>query len=437
MIGTARSVAVAVLIRIDTEGAFAHLALPRTLDRSGLSARDRALVTELVNGATRRRRALDWVVDRFLSRPPPPPARAVLRLGAYQLLEMNMAAHAAVSTTVDAAPERYRGLANAVLRRVAEVAPAYRDGSLPWPNDATRLSYPDWIVKVLAADLGRDDALKALEAMNRPPPPPARGNGDSGAPAGPDAASGGGDSSVPAGPDAASGGGDSGAPVNSDAAGGNGGSGAPTGPGAPGGGGYRPDLASRLVADAVAVSPGDLVYDMCASPGGKALALAGRGATVMAGELHRNRARLLARNRDEAGAESMGVLAADGRNPPFGSGRFDAVLVDAPCSGLGTLRRRSDARWRVEPDSVARLAGLQRDLIDAAAGLLRPGGSLAYSVCTLTAAETLEVADHAAGQGDLEPDEAPPEPWRPHGTGGILLPEPGHDGMALFRWRKV
>lgn len=429
MIGTARSVAVAVLIRIDTEGAFAHLALPRTLDRSGLSARDRALVTELVNGATRRRRALDWVVDRFLSRPPPPPARAVLRLGAYQLLEMNMAAHAAVSTTVDAAPERYRGLANAVLRRVAEVAPAYRDGSLTWPDDATRLSYPDWIVKTLAADLGRDDALKALEAMNRPPPPPARGNGDSGAPAG---------------PDAAGSGGDSGAPANSDAAGGNGGGGAPPGLGAPSGGrsegeggGYRPDLASRLVADAVAVSRGDLVYDMCASPGGKALALAGRGATVMAGELHRNRARLLARNRDEAGIGSMGVLAADGRNPPFGPGRFDAVLVDAPCSGLGTLRRRSDARWRVEPDSVARLAGLQRDLIDAAAGLLRPGGSLAYSVCTLTAAETLEVADHAAGRGDLEPDEAPPEPWRPHGTGGILLPEPGHDGMALFRWRKT
>ena len=426
MIGTARSVAVAVLIRIDTEGAFAHLALPRTLDRSGLSARDRALVTELVNGATRRRRALDWVVDRFLSRPPPPPARAALRLGAYQLLEMNMAAHAAVSTTVDSAPERYRGLANAVLRRVAEVVPAYRDGSLTWPNDATRLSYPDWIVETLIADLGRDDALKALEAMNRPPPPPGRGNGDSSASANSDAVGGGG-SGAPTGPDAA-GSGDSGAAAAPGAAG----SGR-----SEGGGGYRPDLASRLVADAVAVSPGDLVYDMCASPGGKALALAGRGATVMAGELHRNRARLLARNRDEAGAGSMGVLAADGRNPPFGPGRFDAVLVDAPCSGLGTLRRRSDARWRIEPDSVARLADLQRDLIDAAAGLLRPGGSLAYSVCTLTAAETLEVADHAAGRGDLEPDEAPPEPWRPYGTGGILLPEPGHDGMALFCWRKT
>jgi len=427
MIGTARSVAVAVLIRIDTEGAFAHLALPRTLDRSGLSARDRALVTELVNGATRRRRALDWVVDRFLSRPPPPPARAALRLGAYQLLEMNMAAHAAVSTTVDSAPERYRGLANAVLRRVAEVAPAYRDGSLSWPNDATRLSYPDWIVETLTADLGRDDALKALEAMNRPPPPPGRGNGDSGAPANSDAAGGNGGSGVAANSDAARGG-DSGAAAAPGAVGGR---------SEGGGSGYQPDLASRLVADAVSVNPGDLVYDMCASPGGKALALAGRGATVMAGELHRNRARLLARNRDEAGVGSMGVLAADGRNPPFGPGRFDAVLVDAPCSGLGTLRRRSDARWRIEPDSVARLAGLQRDLIDAAAALLCPGGSLAYSVCTLTAAETLEVADHAAGRDDLEPDEAPPAPWRPHGTGGILLPEPGHDGMALFCWRKT
>ena len=392
MTGTARSVALAVLVRIDDEGAYAHLALPRALDRSGLSTRDRALVTELVYGATRRRRALDWVLDRFLTRDPPPPARAALRVGAYQLLDMGMTPYAAVSASVDAAPERYRGLVNAVLRRVSETVPDYRNGSLSWPDEATRLSYPDWIVETLTEDLGAEDAIKALEAMNAPPPSPATG---------------------------AAGGG---------AAGGN-------GEGADGG--YRPDLASRLVADAVAAVSGDLVYDMCAAPGGKALALAGRGAVVVAGELHGNRARLLARNRDEAGIGPVSVLAADGRNPPFEPGRFDAVLVDAPCSGLGSLRRRADARWRIEPDAVTRLAGLQRDLIDAAAALLRPGGSLAYSVCTLTAAETVGVADHAAGRGDLDPDEAPEAPWRPCGTGGVLLPEPGHDGMALFRWCKT
>lgn len=391
MTGTARSVALAVLVRIDDEGAYAHLALPRALDRSGLSPRDRALVTELVYGATRRRRALDWVLDRFLTRDPPPPARAALRVGAYQLMDMGMTPYAAVSASVDAAPERYRGLVNAVLRRVSETVPDYRNGSLSWPDEATRLSYPDWIVDTLTEDLGAEDAVKALEAMNAPPP--ATGAASGGGPAG--------------------------------------------GNGEGADGGYRPDLASRLVADAVAAADGDLVYDMCAAPGGKALALAGRGAVVVAGELHGNRARLLARNRDQAGAGSVSVLAADGRNPPFEPGRFDAVLVDAPCSGLGSLRRRADARWRIEPDAVPRLAGLQRDLIDAAAALLRPGGSLAYSVCTLTAAETVGVAGHAAGRGDLDPDEAPEAPWRPCGTGGVLLPEPGHDGMALFRWRKT
>ena len=394
MTGTARSVALSVLVRIDAEGAYAHLALPRALDRSGLSRRDRALVTELVYGATRRRRALDWVLDRFLTRDPPPPARAALRVGAYQLLEMGMTPYAAVSASVDAAPDRYRGLVNAVLRRVSETVPDYRNGSLPWPDAATRLSYPDWIVETLTADLGAEDALKALEAMNAPAPAPAPATGE--------------------------GGGTEGGGHSEDAP-----------------GGYRPDLASRLVAEAVAAGAGDLVYDMCAAPGGKALALAGRGPVVVAGDLHRNRARLLARNRDEAGELPVSVLAADGRNPPFGPGRFDAVLVDAPCSGLGSLRRRADARWRIEPDAVARLAGLQHDLIDAAAALLRPGGSLAYSVCTLTAAETVGVAGHAAGRGDLDPDEAPEAPWRPHGTGGILLPEPGHDGMALFRWHKT
>ena len=133
----------------------------------------------------------------------------------------------------------------------------------------------------------------------------------------------------------------------------------------------------------------------------------------------------------------MTVVAADGRHPPLRTGRFDVVLVDAPCSGLGTLRRRPDARWRIEPSAVPRLVELQRSLLDAATGLLRPGGQLVYSVCTLTAAETLEVAEHASRDDRLELRPPPPEPWLPHGDGAILLPDTDHDGMALFRWRRA
>ena len=153
--------------------------------------------------------------------------------------------------------------------------------------------------------------------------------------------------------------------------------------------GYVQDLSSQLVTDAIDVQAGDLVADLCAAPGGKATDLAARGATVIACDSNRGRVGLLDANRRTLGVESMHAVVADGRHPPLRPGRFDAVLVDAPCSGLGTLRRRPDARWRIAPSAVPRLVELQRALLDAAAALLRPGGQLVYSVCTLTAAETL------------------------------------------------
>ena len=359
-----------MLVRVDANGAYANVALPAALSRTSLDKRDRAFVTELVYGATRRRRALDWTLDAFLETPPPPRVRAALRLGAYQIIELGTPAYAAVSATVAAAPRSHRGLVNAVLRRVVDVGPP------DWPDDATRLSYPDWIVEALAADLGRDAALDILESMNAP-------------------------ARVHQRPD-----------------------------------GYVQDMSSQLVIDAMEVQAGDLVVDMCAAPGGKATALAGRGARVVACDSHRGRIGLLKDNRASLDAEQMLILAADGRHPPLRSGSFDAVLVDAPCSGLGTLRRRPDARWRIEPSSVARLAELQAELLDAAADLLRPGGQLVYSVCTLTAAETLHVAAQASRHGRLEPLPRPSEPWSAHGDGAILLPDADHDGMALFRWRR-
>ena len=368
---SARRVALDVLVRIDTGGAYANVALPAALAQSGLDERDRALVTELVYGVTRRRRALDCALEAFLATRPPPPARAALRIGAYQLIELDTPAYAAVSATVAAAHRSHRGLVNAVLRRVADA------GVPDWPDDATRLSYPDWIVEALIADLGRDTALKTLESMNAPARVHRRADG------------------------------------------------------------YVQDLSSQMVVDAMDVQAGDRVADVCAAPGGKATALAARGADVVALDSHLGRISLLKANRAALDAETMLVLAADGRQPPLRPGTCDAVLVDAPCSGLGSLRRRPDARWRIEPESVARLAALQTELLDAAVGLLRPGGQLVYSVCTLTAAETLHVAAHASRTDHLEPLPPPAEPWEDYGAGSRLLPSPDHDGMALFRWRRV
>jgi 16S rRNA (cytosine967-C5)-methyltransferase len=128
-------------------------------------------------------------------------------------------------------------------------------------------------------------------------------------------------------------------------------------------------------------------------------------------------------------------LVADGTRPAFAPGSFDAVLVDAPCSGLGTLRRRADARWRIRPTDVTALAALQRLLVDASAPLVRQGGELVYSVCTLLAAESV---DHGVPEG-FEVDTTPPEgQWRPFGDGWRVLPhDAGTDGMVVVRYRRT
>ncbi len=367
----ARRLALDVLVRVDAGGAYANVALPAALQKTDLDERDRAFATELVYGVTRRRRALDWALDAFLVAAPPAPARAALRMGAYQIIELGTPAYAAVSATVSAAPRKHRALVNAVLRRVADA------GTPDWPDDPTRLSYPDWIVKTLAEDLGRSTALAVLESMNGPARMHRRKDG------------------------------------------------------------YVQDLSSQLVVDAIEVQGGALVADLCAAPGGKATALASRGAVVVACDSHRGRVGLLDTNRRSLRTGSMQVVTADGRQPPLRPGRFDVVLVDAPCSGLGTLRRRPDARWRIERSAVPRLVELQRALLDAAAGLLRPGGQLVYSVCTLTSAETLEVAAGMSADARLQSMSPPPAPWQSHGCGAMLLPDADHDGMALFRWRRV
>jgi 16S rRNA (cytosine967-C5)-methyltransferase len=362
-----RRVALDALVRIESGDAFANLLLGPLLDRSGLAPRDRRLVTELVYGVTRMRRACDFLVDRFVLRDLDLPTRTALRLGAYQLHVMGTPAHAAVSATVDVAPRRSRGLVNAVLRKVAGTPVA-------WPDDATRLSYPDWLVDRLVADLGRDDALDALSTMNEAPEVTER-------------------------PD-----------------------------------GYVQDLASQWVAESVGARAGERVADLCAAPGGKATWLAATGAVVLASDVAEQRARLVAGNARRTGAR-VHVVTADGRRPPYPDAAFDHVLLDAPCSGLGVLRRRPDARWRIDEAAVGRLATLQRELLEGAARLVRPGGTLVLSVCTLTRQESLATDEWlAAEHPELEVLDPPEDPWRRWGRGAILLPQAaGTDGMFLLR----
>jgi 16S rRNA (cytosine967-C5)-methyltransferase len=381
---TARRLAIDCLVAVDG-GERANVVVPAALDTSHLEERDRALVTELVYGVCRMRRACDWMIDRHVRGRTDPQVRAALRLGAYQLVWLRVPTHAAVSATVEEVTGPGRSLVNAVLRKVATEADR---GPVRWPDPATELSYPDWIVARLAADLGPERARAALETMNRAAEVTVRSDG------------------------------------------------------------YIQDRASQLVAAEVGATTGERILDLCAAPGGKATAMAAPGppadasATagpdlVVAADLSLERARVVQTNGARLDLHRMATVVADGTRPPWRSGSFDRVLVDAPCSGLGVLRRRPDARWRVQPDDLARLAALQRRLLVSARTLVRPGGTLVYSVCTLSLAETAAIdrwlaTDHA----DLVPLPPPGPPWEPVGRGARLLPQAeGTDGMYLLRLR--
>ncbi len=153
------------------------------------------------------------------------------------------------------------------------------------------------------------------------------------------------------------------------------------------------DAASALVAPALGAGPGDLALDLAAGPGGKAGHLASLGADVLAVELHAGRARMVRDTARRLGMERLLAVVGDGARPPIAASGADAALVDAPCSNLGTLRRRPEARWRHRPEDLERLAALQLELLEAAVAAIRPGGHVLYSVCTWTRAETDEVVD--------------------------------------------
>jgi 16S rRNA (cytosine967-C5)-methyltransferase len=376
-----------------------------------LQERDRALAYELVVGTIKRRNSLDRVIAAFSSAAAKrvrPEVRESLRLGAFQLLYLDrVPAHAAVFEAVELCKGqggRTGSFVNAVLRRVAregrtELARLSAGDSTE--ALAVRESHPDWLVALWSSELGRPAAEALMAADNLPAERCVRVNrlratvaqaqaalAADGIAARPPAAAGG----PPATPDALL---IEGGALESSAA-------------------FADGLvtpqsrASQLVA-VVAAGPLDAgsagrVADLCAAPGGKASQLAALlpAARIDAIDDDRRRAAALRANLTRLGAaERVAVVERDvlelGADRVL-RGAYEAVLLDAPCSGLGTLASRADLRWRRRPVDVARLAALQERLLAGAAALVAPAGSLTYSVCTLTRAETLEVIERFLGR---------------------------------------
>jgi 16S rRNA (cytosine967-C5)-methyltransferase len=376
---TSRQLAVSCIKRA-RNGAFINDLLNAELNRSSLEPRDRRFVTELVYGTTRRARSLEYLWRRYVEREPSDDEFAGLQLGTFQLVFTDVDVHAAVNETVAAVAPRSRPLVNAVLRKVA----TDRERETVWPDIATQLSYPDWIVTRLVADLGEVDADAMLRAMNEPMLATQRVDG------------------------------------------------------------YTQDRGSQWVAELSGAQVGERVLDVCAAPGGKATAIAslvGANGFVVAGDRVTSRLRRLRDNVIEYASGNACVVQLDGHALPFLSASFDRVVVDAPCSGLGVLARRPDARWRVSEADVAALADQQLTLLRASVDTVRPGGTLVYSVCTVLQAETDDVVERLlTARPDLSLDkgdwlqEAVGLGFRQTKTGAMILShDHGTDAMFVAR----
>jgi 16S rRNA (cytosine967-C5)-methyltransferase len=440
-----RQVAYDVLRAVAERDAYVNLTLPALLRERQITGRDAAFATELTHGTIRRQGSYDPVIDSLLRTPVEPPVRDLLRLGTHQLLSMRVPAHAAVATTVELTRanvgERPVRLVNAVLRRVGRMRlSSWMDKLAPPRTDATMLdhlatvhSHPVWMVAALRDALDGD--LAEVEAMlradndapgvtlvARPGRATVQELVDAGAGPGrwsPYAAhwSGGDPGSLPAVRESRAGVQDEGS-----------------------------QLVAQALADAKLDGPDEAWLDLCAGPGGKAALLAGladgRGAWLLAGERQPHRARLV-RQALRGGLGVRGVVCADGTRPAWRAGAFDRVLADVPCTGMGALRRRPEARWRRSPGDLAGLTALQRALLRSAIDSCRAGGVVAYVTCSPHPAETTGVVDDVLrDRGDVVQEDArallPDVPDLGAGPAVQLWPHRhGTDAMFLAALRRT
>lgn len=434
-----RRIAFDILSRVD-EGAFADLVMDTALSRSNLDSRDRGLVTELVYGTLRLRGRLDFALEQ-VSRQPLKRLEAgvlrLLRLGAYQLLELDrIPSHAAVNASVQLARqvgmERVAGLINGTLRGLER-----QREDIPWPAPEKIRPYlqhvcslPVWLAKELLRQFPNTESRAFGEALAGQAPFTLRVNSlktdretflgaleEAGHTARPT-------SYAPEGVIVEK---RSDQPLPGDAE-----------------GWYQvQDEASALMAHLLDAQPGMKILDTCAAPGGKTTHLAAlteNRSSILALEKHPQRVELIKRGAARLGCSSIEARAWDLTEPPdfLEPESFDRVLVDAPCSGLGVLRRNPESRWNRSAADVRELAGLQTTILDQVAPLVRPGGVLLYSVCTFTTKETLEVvADFLERHKEFALEdlrETVPEEWRELiGEDGALHTLPHrHDGMDAF-----
>ncbi len=366
-------------------GAYADLALERELRRLPLASQDRGLATELAYGAIRQRRLLDAWLDQLGKVPAvqqPPPLRWLLHLGLYQLLfSQRVPASAAVSTAVELAKRdglaRLAPVVNGLLRAFLR-----RSAPLPLPADpaaafALRHSLPDWLAADLQVWLSEEQAEAFALAANQAPPLDLRVNvlrssraavlaafEAAGVPAEPLA-------DLPAGLTLCA--------RSSDLR---------ALPGYAEGHWCVQDRAAQTIVPLLEAQPGERILDACAAPGGKSTHIAeliGDVGTVVAVDRSSGRLQRVRDNAERLGLRTIqpvqgdaAALAAD-----LGEAPFDRVLLDAPCSGLGTLARHADARWRLTPEAIDTLVELQQSLLAGVATLLRPGGRLVYATCTV------------------------------------------------------
>ncbi len=437
---TGREIAFQVLRRVEEGGAFASRALDAALAQAGaIDPREAALATELVYGTLRRALALDARIaphSRRAMETLDPAARVALRLGAYQLIHLGTPAHAAVGETVALAKKadhgRAAGFVNAVLRALARAplpAPAPALEVDPAGHIAAAEALPRWLAEEWVAWFGPDEALALARAMNAPARlcvrtpdreallARARAAGLAAAPA-----------------------------LRSQ-------------DGVALGAGSVADLARAArevpfqVQDEAAqlvtlYAAGELrgrrarVLDACAAPGGKAFHLAellAPGSEVIAVEIHPRKAEELRREAARRGRGGVKVVCADAAKPIPGlePGSFDAVLVDAPCAGLGTLRRHPELKLRRAASDLPRMAALERAILETAAQYARPGAPVTYSVCSLSRAEGPEVV---AGLLSAGWRRAPPPPGIPRDVltaEGDLLTLPHRHGMDGFYAARV
>jgi 16S rRNA (cytosine967-C5)-methyltransferase len=422
-----RLMALRVLRRV-AEGAFADRAFAAEARRADLDPRTRSAAMRLSYGAVQRRRTLDWLIDGALERPDglEPDVREVLRIGAYELIWSDRVPDAAavdqtvrLVRTLHGVPRRRTaraGLVNAVMRRIAENGKARLAALEDVANSAgIRYSLPDWIVEGFQGSLGAL-AEETMAAANAPAESAIRWNPLRGPrrsvedaltvdwhddPCLPEAL-------VLEGPFALE---DSDLWAHGRAMG--------------------QSRASMLPARILAPQPGERILDLCAAPGAKATqlaALAHNRAEIVCVELHGARAQALRALGRRMGAR-LEVVAGDGRTVDL-EGGFDAVLVDPPCTGLGVLSSRPDVRWRRRPEALGELVKLQRELLERAISLTRPGGRVVYSTCTLLAAENEDVV-RASGVRLADVTDQFPHLAHPR-LKGALLTLPGRDHTDGF-----